>query len=111
LRERAISGMISGNLEEAMGSAKKGALESHRARRKRAGFVRVELRARKEDAALLKGVASALADPARQAQTRALLLNRVVAPKPSGLKALLEEAPLEGVDIERSRDSGRAVEL
>ncbi|MFO1125358.1 MAG: hypothetical protein U1E25_08835 [Methylocystis sp.] len=76
---------------------------------KRKGLVRVEVQARKEDVALVRGVAAALADPARQAETRALLREVVAPPSPGSLKALLAAAPLEGVDLGRSRDAGRDV--
>lgn len=82
-----------------------------RKRRQRQGFVRVELQVRKEDAGLLREVASALGDPAREAETRALLRERIGPAHPGGLKALLEAAPLEGIELERSRDTGRDVAL
>jgi hypothetical protein len=84
---------------------------SYRERMKRRGLVRVEVQVRKEDAGLVRGVASALADPAREAETRALLRERVMPPSSRGLKALLEAAPLEGIDLDRDPDPGRAVEL
>ena len=73
-------------------------------------MVRLEVQVRRDDVALVRAVVSALADPARQAQTRALLRERVTR-APADLKALLAAAPLEGVDLERDRDSGRPVEL
>jgi hypothetical protein len=89
----------------------KSAVSRHRERRKRQGFVRVEVRVRKEDAPLLRSVAGALTDPARAGETRALLRQRFTRPTTKSLKALLAGAPLEGIDLERSRDPGRDVEL
>jgi hypothetical protein len=56
-------------------------------------------------------VAAALTDPARAAETRALLRGRFAPPPARSLKALLEAAPLEGVELERSRDTGRIIDL
>ena len=86
-------------------------LTTHRGRMKRRGYVRVEVRVRKEDAALVRGVARALTDPERHAEARALLRRRFGEPHVTGLKALLAAAPLDGIDLERDRDPGRPVEL
>ena len=72
-----------------------------RRRRQRQGFVRVEVQVRKEDAALVRDIAGALGDPARQAGTRAILRETIAPPRGGGLKALLARAPLEGIDLER----------
>ena len=84
-----------------------------RKRRQRQGFVRVEVQVRREDAGLVRDVATALGDPERQAETRAVLRERIAAPRAGGLKALLEAAPLEGIDLEfeRTRYFGRDVAL
>jgi hypothetical protein len=89
----------------------KSSLAGHRARLARRGFVRVEVNVRKEDAGLVRDVAAALVDPQRQAATRTLLRQRIVEPPPVSLKALLAAAPLEGIDLARSRDLGRDVDL
>jgi hypothetical protein len=86
------------------------AVARHRARLERQGIVRLEVQVRKQGVPLLRGVVSALADPAREAETRALLRARF-APPPVGRKALLAAAPLEGIDLERQEDLGRAVAL
>lgn len=93
-----------------MGKAKS-PVAGHRARRARQGFVRVEVNVRKEDASLVRRVASALSDPARQAEARALLRQRFVELSHASLKALLASAPLDGIDLERSPDPGRDVDL
>ncbi len=78
-----------------------------RKRRQRRGFVRLEIQVRKEDAALVRDVATALGDPERETETRAVLRERIAAPRRGGLKALLTSAPLEGIDLERPHDFGR----
>ena len=78
-----------------------------RKRRQRQGFVRVEIQVRKEDAALMRDVATALVDPERETETRSILREKIAAPRSGGLKALLASVPLEGIDLERPRDFGR----
>ena len=73
--------------------------------------VSAEAQARKEDAGLICGVASALFDPECAAETRWLLREQVTRRPANGLKALLEAAPLHGLDLERSCDTGRALDL
>ena len=90
---------------------RKNPLASYRRRMKRQGVVRVEVQVRKEDAALVRSVASALTDPEREADARALLRQRFAEPRTKRLKALLAAAPLEGIDLERTRDTGRTVKL
>lgn len=77
-----------------------------RKRRRRQGFVRVEVQVRKEDAALVREVASAPVDSERDTETRAILREKIAAPHSGGLKALLASVPLEGIDLERPRDFG-----
>lgn len=84
-------------------------LIAYRRRLKRRGVVRVEVHVSKNDAVLIRGVAQALSDPAREAAARALLRERFGLAK--GLKALLAAAPLDGIDLSRDRDFGRDVAL
>jgi hypothetical protein len=56
---------------------------------------------------LVRLVAAELADPARQTAARALFRQRFGKPSQVSLKALLASAPLEGIDLERDRDTGR----
>ncbi|OJU26686.1 MAG: hypothetical protein BGN91_03950 [Nitrobacter sp. 62-13] len=86
-------------------------LSAHRRRLKRRGVVRVEVQVRKEDAALVRGVAQALSDPTRETEARALLRERFGAANAKGLKGLLAAAPLEGIDLTRERDFGRDIVL
>ena len=89
----------------------KSSVASHRARLERQGLERVEVNVRKEDASLVRRVASALSDPARQAEARVLLRQRFVEPSKVNLKALLASAPLDGIDLDRNRDRGLKVDL
>lgn len=82
-----------------------------RKRRQRQGFVRLEVQLRKDDAALVRQVVRALADPERASETRTILRETIAAPRAEGLKALLAAAPLEGIDLARPRDVGRDVAL
>jgi len=86
------------------------AVARYRGRMKHKGFVRVEVQVRREDAPLLRSVAGALAG-SEQDEARALLRERFAPHATRGLKALLAAAPLEGVDLERVRDTGRTVKL
>ncbi len=89
----------------------KSSVAMHRARKERQGFVRVEVNVRKEDANLVRRVASALSDPSRQSEARKLLRQRFVESPKVSLKALLASAPLDGVNLDRDRDLGRDVDL
>jgi len=94
-----------------MRSGARSSLSRHRARKARQGFVRVEVSVRKEDAGLVREVATALSDPTRQSAARKLLRQQFVEPRKLTLKALLASAPLEGIDLDRNRDFGRDAEL
>ena len=94
-----------------MAGKAKSSVAIHRARKERQGFVRVEVNVRKEDASLVRRVASALSDPSRQAEARKLLRQRFAEPPKANLKALLASAPLDGIELDRSREPGREVDL
>jgi hypothetical protein len=94
-----------------MPNTRRKALTTYRRRLKRRGVVRLEVHVRKDDAALVRGVVTALADPEREGEARALLRERFRSGKSNGLKALLASAPLEGIDLRRDRDLGRDVRL
>lgn len=86
-------------------------LAQHRKRLRSRGLQRLEVQVRGEDAPLVRAIAAALADPGQAAEARALLL-RQFAPAPiRSLKDLIASAPLDGIDLDRPRDTGRAVEL
>lgn len=94
-----------------MPSTGKNALAAHRRRLKAKGVVRLELRVRKSDAPLVRGVAAALADPAREVEARTVLREHFARASAKGLKALLAAAPLEGIELRRARDAGREIDL
>ena len=94
-----------------MADTGKTAVARHRRRKRRQGFVRVEMQVRKGDAPLLRRLAGALADPEQATQARAFLRQHFARRGARGLKALLADAPLEGIALDRARDPGRAVEL
>jgi hypothetical protein len=77
----------------------------------RKGFVRVEVNVRKEDASLVRRVASALSDPSRRDEALLVLRQRFGELPKVSLKALLASAPLDGIDLHRSHDLGRDVDL
>jgi hypothetical protein len=94
-----------------MPSIQKKTLSAFRRRQKQRGVMRLEVHVRKDDAALIRGVAKALSDPARATEARTLLRERFGAIQAKGLKELLAAAPLEGIDLGRERDLGRGVAL
>ena len=61
--------------------------------------------------AFVRHVAAALSDPARQAAARTLLRQRFAEPPKVSLKTLLASAPHDGIDLDRTPDLGRDVEL
>ncbi|SEB05786.1 hypothetical protein [Rubrimonas cliftonensis] len=73
-------------------------------RRKRAGFVRVEVQVRMRDAGLIREIASALRDPAREAEMGTALRERLGTGRAGGFEALLAAAPLEGLEFYLARD-------
>lgn len=87
------------------------AVAEHRRRLRSRGLQRVEVQVRGEDASLVRAVAAALTDPEQAAETRALLRGRFAPTPKRSLKDLLASAPLDGIELERSRDTGRAVDL
>jgi hypothetical protein len=95
----------------AMPNTRRKPVAAYRRRLKRRGVIRVEVHVRKADAALVRGVARALSDPAREAEARSLLRDHFSPSKATGFKALLAQAPLEGIDLTRERDLGRNVIL
>ncbi len=86
-------------------------LVAHRLRQRSRGLQRLELQAPTADAPLLRAIAAALADPAQADSVRAFLRIRFAPAPPRSLKALLEAAPLDDLDLDRSRDTGRAIDL
>jgi hypothetical protein len=94
-----------------MSSRAKSSLAEHRARMAQRGLVRIEVNVSRDDASLVRQVAAALSDPARQAAARLLLRQRFIKPPKVSLKALLASAPLDGIELDRDPDLGRDVDL
>lgn len=92
------------------GSQRK-AVEMYRVRMKTRGLARLEVQVPEEDAPLLRSLARALCDPARAGAVRGVLRESAILADKVDLKELLASAPLEGLDLERSRDTGRDVEF
>ncbi|MXY23949.1 MAG: hypothetical protein F4Y45_05440 [Acidobacteria bacterium] len=86
------------------------AVRGYRDRLKRGGWVRCEVKVRHDDVELIRTVATALRDPDRHATTRALLRDRLGVRGPRGFKELLASCPVD-LDLDRSRDPGRDIEL
>ena len=94
-----------------MARSQEKALKNHRLRLKEKGFKRVEVEAREADASLIRTLAKTLrADSDKAHEARQLLLE-LLASEQTGLKELLMSAPLEGIRITRSRDTGRPIKL
>ena len=75
------------------------------------GLQRIEVQVRGEDAPLVRAVAAALTDPDQASEARTLLRRRF-GPEPArSLKDLLAAAPLDDIDLTRSRNAGRAIDL
>jgi phosphohistidine phosphatase SixA len=87
------------------------AVRDHRRRLKKRGLKRVEIHAAESDAALIRQLARILRDDSARAELVRTRLNDLVSERPTGLKALLAAAPLEGIRITRARESGRTIEL
>lgn len=95
-----------------MATIKRSPVQRFRARQKAKGLHRFEVRVHAEDVSLVRRVAAALADPSRRAEVRAELSKVVGAEERQSLKALLAQAPsLDDIDLTRSRETGRSVDL
>lgn len=87
-------------------------VSDYRKRQADAGLRRVEVMVPKGDRVLIRRVAATLQDEDdRSRELRQVLRGYVLPPPDGGLKQLLTAAPLEGVDLERSLDDRRAIDL
>ena len=87
------------------------AQQAHRRRQKAKGIKRVEVNVHKNDVALMRRIADALAQPERGALARRWLLERFGDGKAAGFKALLAAVSLDDLDLRRNRDVGRELDL
>ena len=92
-------------------SKKSSALQQFRARQKREGMARVELQVRREDAVLMRHIARDMTDPDRAAATRQALQACINRNAPASLKDHLLLPAIGELDLVRSADTGRAVDL
>ena len=95
-----------------MSTPQRKAVAQHRRRQRRQGLMRLEVQVSRDDAPLIKRIARALRGDLREAASVRARLNKAIeAEGVSGLKELLAAAPLEGVDLVRSRTPARPVDL
>jgi len=88
------------------------AVARHRKRLRRQGLVRLEVQAPREDAPLIRRIASALRRERDDVAAVRARLNRALGSEDHlGLKELLAAAPLEGIGLERNRTPARPIEL
>lgn len=64
-----------------------------------------------DDAALVRAVAAARANLGQASKARALLRRRFDPEPASSPKDLLAATPVDDIDLTRSRDTGRAIDL
>ena len=104
--------MVSLKSSDTQKVAEKGsALQQFRARQKREGVARLELQVRREDAVLMRHIARDLTDPERSVATRQALLACINRNAPASLKDHLLLPASGELDLVRSADTGRAVDL
>ena len=90
-----------------MTPAQRDAVNRHRKRQSKKGLARMELSAPTQDRELLRSVASELRKGGFDADRMRMLLKSAVEGEDLiDFKAFLEMAPLEGVDLKRSKDKG-----
>jgi hypothetical protein len=74
-------------------------------------MARVEVQVRREDAVLMRHIARDLTDPDRSVATRQALLACINRNAPASLKEHLLLPAIGELDLVRSADTGRAVDL
>lgn len=95
-----------------MTPAQKKAVSRYRKRQERKGISRVEISVPDSDKELLKQTAANLRAGGKIAeQTRAALRSVLNPYEGMSLKELLESAPLEGLELERSKETARDIDL
>ena len=95
-----------------MTPAQKKAVSSYRNRQKKQGFVRMEVNVPDTDRELVRQTAANLRAGGEIAEKTRLALSAVLNPyEEMNLKELIESAPLEGLDLERSKETWRDIDL
>ena len=89
-----------------MSPSQKKAVASHRKRQLEKGIVRLEINVPAEDRDLMRTMAARLREGGNAAaDIRSALLNLLGPKQTLNFKELLEQAPLDGVELERLRES------
>ncbi|MBM3505658.1 MAG: hypothetical protein FJX65_17560 [Alphaproteobacteria bacterium] len=86
-------------------------MKRFRRRQRRRGMIRIEVQVRREDAPLIRRLVKSLSDDDWRKTHRKSLVRVDYLASTVGLKALLAAAPLEGIDLRRSRDRNRPIRL
>jgi len=95
-----------------MTSPQNKAVTNYRKRQKKKGFVRMELNVPDTDRELIRKAAANLRAGGDVAEKTRMALLSVINPfEGMGLKELLEAAPLEELDLERSKETWRDIDL
>ena len=95
-----------------MTPAQKKAVSNYRNRQKKQGFVRMEVNVPDTDRELVRQTAANLRAGGEIAEKTRLALSAVLNPyEGMNLKELIEAAPLEGLDLERSKETWRDIDL
>ena len=94
-----------------MSTSQDKAVRAHRLRLKERGLKRVEIHVAESDVALFRQLAKILREDNEGSTLLRRRLDGLVTKRAAGLKALLAAAPLDGIRITRSHDSGRTIEL
>lgn len=94
-----------------MSSSQNTAVRTYRERLKRNGWVRCEVKVHREDVDVVRAVAAALCDPERGVAARALLRERFGGTRSRSFKELLAACPLAGIDLSRTRELPRDIDL
>ncbi len=95
-----------------MTSTRVKALTAHRSRLKKRGLARVEVQVPAADADLIRRAAQSLRGEADTAARLRVQLSSLLSAKGEPrLKEILAAAPLEDIDLTRTPDRGRTVEL
>ena len=95
-----------------MGQSQKKAVRRHRKRQKEKGLVRVEVNVPEVDKPLIRQLARNLCSGGQTAEhTRAVLTAALNPYEGMDLKQLLENSPLDELELERSRETWRDIDL
>lgn len=99
-----------------MSHSQKRAIQNYRSRLSARGLTRFEVLGLGDDRNLIRSLARRLAEEGPEASRLRAVVTRTIAgnpPKKGGVLAALRRSPLvgEGLDLGRSRESGRKVEI